>query len=148
MASVSTPNPAGVFHEGRGNRILSVAPIETVMVRYSDPDGKESMALCYVFGEAEYKGLKDLADPRKPRRMAGVWIGANLQQLQNQLRLASGDQALAIINMLEEKGVLREGRVLGTAQVAPVAPPPDFSDAFDLSADGSAKKADDDSGEG
>ncbi len=143
MASASTPNPAGVYHEGRGNRILSVAPIETVMVRYADPDGKESMALCYVFGEAEYKGLKDLTDPRKPRRMAGVWIGANLQQLQNQLRLASGDQALAIINMLEEKGVLREGRVLGTAQVAPQAPPPDFGDVFDVASDGSAEKPDD-----
>lgn len=134
MAAVSTPNPAATFHEGRANKIISVAPIETVMVRYTDPDGKESMALCYVFGEAEYKGLKDAVDPRKPRRMAGVWIGANLQQLQSQLRLAPGDQALSIINMLEEKGVLKDGKVVGTGQVlaAVAEPPKDFSDAFSV----------------
>jgi hypothetical protein len=113
MASVTNPNPVANYPEGRPNRVLSIAPVQAVMVRYVDPDGKESVVLCYVFGEADYKELKDPSNPKKPRRMAGVWTVANLQQLQATMKLASGHAALSIIQAMEEKGLLREGKVVG-----------------------------------
>lgn len=133
MAQVSSPNPAATFHEGRANRVLSITPAQIVMVRYADPDGKESMALCYVFGEAEYKGIKDPLNPgaTKPRRMAGVWVGANLTQLQNQLRQAPGPLALEIITRLEEQGILRDGKLVGASAVPGEVEPKDFSGAFE-----------------
>lgn len=135
MAEVSTPNPAPKFHEGRGNRVLSITPAQIIMVRYADPDGKEQVALCYVFGEADYKGVKDPRQPdsRKPRRMAGVWVGANLSQLQNQLRLAPGPLALDIINRMEEQGIMRDGKLAGAVggPVSVQVEQKDFSSAFE-----------------
>lgn len=119
MASVSSPNPAATYHEGRGNKILSLTPVQSVMVRYTDPDGKESVVFCYVFGEAAYD---------KNTRMAGVWVTANLDQLQKQLRLAPKGIATSIIASMEEMGLLREGKVVTAG--TPVVELPDVSDAF------------------
>lgn len=109
MATVTEPNPAAIYHDGKGNRILSLTPVQTIMVRYTDPDSKEAIALCYVFGEADYGKAGRAED-----RMTGVWLGANLSQLQNQLRLVSKGQAVSILAMMEEKGLVREGRLVAT----------------------------------
>lgn len=148
MAEVSTPNPAAHYPEGRRpNTIISLTPVTSVMVRYVDPEGKEQMVFCYVFGEAEYSGLKDPQNPKKPRRMPGVWIAANTAQLGAQLRLAHGPQALQIIDMMEDKGLIREGRVLGgSAPVAAVLP--DFSDVFATNPAAPAPESDEKSDEG
>lgn len=130
MATVTNPNPVANYPEGRPNRVISIAEVKTVMVRYVDPDGKESVVLCYVFGEAEYKELKDLANPKKPRRMAGVWTVANLQQLQQTMKLANGHAALAIISAMEEKGLIQDGKVVAGSTVSQVSLP-DVSSVFE-----------------
>lgn len=137
MASVSGPNPTARYPEGaKPNKILSIAPIQMVMVRYVDPDGKESMVLCYVFGEAEYKELKN-------KRMAGVWTVANLQELQSKMKLARGDAATQILAQMEEKGLLRDGKVATSAPAQVELP--DVSDIFSDLGDG--EKKDETSGE-
>lgn len=122
MAQVSSPNPSATYHEGKGNQIISLTEVKHVMVKYTDPDGKESMALCAVFGETPYG--KNGGD-----KMVGVWVLANLQQLQAQLRLAPKEIARKAIAMMEEKGILREGRV-ASADSAPAPELPDLSDVF------------------
>lgn len=122
MASVLSPNPVARYPEGgKPNKILSIAPVQAVMVRYVDADGKESVVLCYVFGEADYKELKN-------RRMTGVWTVANLAQLQGTMRLATGHAAVGILAAMEEKGLLRDGKVVAGA--APTVDLPDVSDVF------------------
>jgi hypothetical protein len=124
MASVSSPTPAGRYHEGRANRILSIAKVETLMVRYADPDGKESIVQVQAFGEADYgKGGKP------EERMLGIWIVANLKQLQDNLKMAPMEQAKDIIAAMESKGLVREGKLMGGTVTAVELP--DVSAVFE-----------------
>lgn len=125
MASVTGPTPASRYHDGQGNKILSIARVETIMVRYVDPDGKESMAQIQVFGEADY-GKSGSPDDRMP----GVWVIANLAQLQEKLRLAPREQAKAILASMEEKGLIRDGKLI-SAEALASASLPDVSAAFE-----------------
>lgn len=118
MASVTSPNPAPRYFEGQGNKILSITEVKTIMVRYTDPDGKESLAQVQVFGEADY------GKSGKPEdRMLGVWVVANLAQLQNQLRQAPKDTAKAIIAAMEDKGYVRDGKLVSSDSAGAVALP-------------------------
>lgn len=118
MASVTSPNPAARYFDGQGNKILSITEVKTIMVRYTDPDGKESLAQIQVFGEADY------GKSGKPEdRMLGVWVIANLQQLQNQLRQAPKDIAKNIIAAMEAKGYVRDGKLVNGDSVGTVALP-------------------------
>lgn len=127
MATVTASNPVGDYHD-RPNKVLSVTRAEPVMIRYTDPAGKEKMALAYVFGEAVYNDLRD-AD-KKPRRMAGVWIVANDSELREKLHKAPGEQALQILDRLEDLGIVRDGFLLGAPALARAAEPKDFSASF------------------
>jgi len=134
MAQVQDPTRVGHYPEGRPNRIISITPAQHVMVRYVNPDGKETMALIMAFGEANY-GKGGQGGPVLP----GIFILANEQQLGAQLRLAPIDHAKSIIAAMEEKGLIVDGKLAGST---PAALPqlPDVSDVFKL--DGEEEKAD------
>lgn len=107
MAQVTTPNPAARYFDGQGNKILSITKVETFMVRYVDPEGKESLAQIQTFGEADYG-----KSGRPEDRMLGIWVVANMAQLQAQLRQAPKESAKALIALMEEKGYVREGKLV------------------------------------
>lgn len=121
MAQVQGPTPAKRIHD-KTNKILAVTEVKMVMIRHSGPDGAESLTLAYIIGEANYGAI---GAPEE--RMLGIWTAANMKQLQENLRLVSKDQAKNIISALEEKGIVSEGRVVGstTPQL------PDLSNEFD-----------------
>lgn len=123
MASVSNPTPAGRYHEGRSNRILSITEPKPLMVRYAGPDGKEAIVLALAFGETDY-GKGD----RPEDKMLGIWVIANLEQLQSLLKLAPKEQAKDIIAAMEAKGLVREGKIQAVTASAPELP--DVSGVF------------------
>lgn len=95
------------------------------MVRYTDPDGKESLALIYAFGEADY------GKSGKPEdRLMGLWVVANMSQLQDTLRMAPIETAKAIIAAMESKGLAQDGKLVGRAVMATVSLP-DVSAIFE-----------------
>ncbi len=125
MAQVSGPNPASQYVEGQGGKVLAITEIKHYMVKYTGSDGKVSMAEVQVFGEADY------GKSGKPEdRMLGIWVLANLEQLQNQLRQAPKDMARLIIASLEEKGYVRDGKLVGGDSAASTNLP-DVSGVFE-----------------
>lgn len=133
MAQVQDPTRVGHYPEGRANRIISLTPAQHVMVRYVNPDGRETMALIMAFGEANY-GKGGQGGPVLP----GIFVLANEQQLGAQLRLAPIDHAKAIIAAMEEKGLIADGKLVNTTS-APAQPLPDVSDVFKALGDGEEK---------
>ncbi len=124
MAQVNGPTPAGVYHDGRGGQLLSCTKAEPFLFRYVDPDGKESIALFYVFGEADY------GKQNKPEdRMLGIWLVAGFKELNEKMKQVTKQQAISMIAMLEEKGYVHEGKLV-VAAPGPVELP-DVSGVFD-----------------
>jgi hypothetical protein len=124
MAQVQDPTRVGHYPEGRANRIISITPAQHVMVRYVNPDGRETMALILAFGEANY-GKGGQGGPVLP----GIFILANESQLGAQLRLAPIDHAKSIIAAMEDKGLIVDGKLQGSTPVAAPALP-DVSGVF------------------
>lgn len=121
MASVTSPTPAARYHD-RGSRVLSVTRADHIMIRYSDPDGKESMALAMIFGEVDY-GTQGKPEDRLP----GIWIVAGADELRDKLRRSSKAQAQEILAMLEERGLYHNGKPVAPGAPAPL---PDVSAVF------------------
>ena len=124
MAQVTGPTPAARLHDG-GARIISAVEVKTIMVKYVDPDGKEQMAEIEIFGDADYG-----KQGRPEDRLLGIWLRKNMTQLQEELRLVPKEQAKQIIAMLEEKGIVREGKVASAANAAQLTLP-DVSAVFE-----------------
>lgn len=123
MAQVTDPKPAARFHDGPA-RILSAVKVEPFMIKHVTEDGRESMVLVWVFGEADYG-----KQGRSEDRMPGVWAVANMTQLQEQLRLVPREQARQVLATLEEKGYYRDGKPVIPASAA--ASLPDVSSVFE-----------------
>lgn len=126
MAQVTQPTPAKKIHD-RGNKILSVVEAKPVFIRHTDGDGAESITLAYIFGEADYgKGGKP------EDRLPGIWAVANMKQLQENMRLVTRGQAMDIMAVCEEKGIMKGGKL---SSVVEEPQPPDVSGSFDELAD-------------
>lgn len=123
MAQVIGPTPAARVHDG-GFRILSATEVKTMLVRYVDPEGKEAIVEVCIAGEANYN------PPNQPEdRFLGIWRSRSMQQLQEELQLLPKAQARLVIAALEERGFVREGKLVAAAQEA--APLPDVSAVFE-----------------
>lgn len=123
MAQVTEPKPARRIHD-RTNKILSIVEGKVVFIKHTDGEGAESITMAYIFGEANY------ARPGEPiDKMLGIWAGANMKTLQDNLRLVTKSQAKDIIQVLEEKGIVKNGQLASVAENT--APLPDVSGAFE-----------------
>lgn len=124
MAQVTQPTPARRIHD-RTNKILSITEGKVIFIRHTDADGAESITMAYLIGEANYARTGE-----QENRMLGIWANANMKQLQDNLRLVTVAQAKDIIAVLEEKGIVKEGKVVSVAEAAQ-STLPDVSGAFD-----------------
>jgi len=98
MASVSGPNPAPVYHEGKPNQVLRLTPMIPMIAVVTDQDGKEQNIVIWVFGK-----MKD--------GKIGVFLGANPQEVRAQIRVPSQHMIDAIRHKMDEKGFTVNGEL-------------------------------------
>jgi hypothetical protein len=108
MASVSGPNMAPTYHEGRPNQILRITPMLPMMVVCTDGDGKEVSVVVWTFGK-----MKD--------GRVGVFLGATPQQVRENIKVPSHAFIDNMRAKMEEKGYLRENGELAFFQLDDLA---------------------------
>lgn len=100
------------YHEGQPNTVLSVTPVQTYAVRFTDGEGKETMCLVDTFGKLDDGEL-------------GVFIKANERKMSENLRQVPANQLQQIRQKISELG----GPM--TMEDLPSNPAPGVAEALD-----------------
>jgi hypothetical protein len=90
------------YHEGQINTVLSVTPVQTYAVRFTDGEGKETMCLVDTFGK--------LADGE-----LGVFVKANERQMTENLRQVPPNQLQQIRQKIAEVAPMTMDELPGVA---------------------------------
>jgi hypothetical protein len=77
------------YHEGHKNAVLSVTPVQTYAVRFTNGEGKETMCLVDTFGKMDDGEM-------------GVFIKANERQMTENLRQVPPNQLQQIRQRIAE----------------------------------------------
>ena len=99
------------YHDGQPNTVLSVTPVQTYAVRFTDGEGKESMCLVDTFGK--------LADGE-----LGIFIKANERKMSENLRGVPESQLQQIRQKISDLGPMTTDEIPGT-------PAPGVAEALD-----------------